>query len=358
MINLEPVFERIKYNALDYIGLYETPVSDLGSILAAVVAESLGDEIFFDIPRLSEAMANAGASEVEVHSVCIMTQVTGFRELLKRDPRTAQIDLDRYIQNAAEETGFNRDTILRLTSSIAYATGIAMNYDARATMKSDVTTETVATLASSVCQSELNKFKEAFEKVVIKKSSSVQLDFDSLEPLVNVGIPKAKYYLGYCLLKGIQLEENVERGVELLREAADAGDSKAAAVLGDYYFEQGGSSNWTKAYDYYTGFGSTALSKSRKAAIVSILNHKLYNKKMLGLCIALFIALVATVIWAPATTLYAPRPFWGWLAIIIQLGLLVVKIMHYKVKPYDCVYTLPVAMIGVWFTYMAIRLLF
>lgn len=358
MINIEPVFERVKYNALDYIGLYETPVSDLGSILATVVAENLGDEVFFDTQRLTESMENAGASKFDIHSVCIMTQVTGFREILRRDPRTAQIDLDRYIQNATEETGFNRETILRLTSSIAYATGIAMNYDTRSKVHSDVTTDTVATLASSVCQSELNKFKESFEKVIIKKSSSVQLDFDSLEPLVNVGIPKAKYYLGYCLLKGIQLEENEERGVELLREAADAGDSKAAAVLGDYYFEQGGSSNWTKAYEYYTGFGSAALSKTRKSAIVSILNHKLYNKKILGLCIALFIALVATVVWAPATSLYAVRPFWGWLAIIIQLGLLVLKVMHYRVKPYDCVYTLPVAMFGVWFVYMAIRLLF
>lgn len=59
-----------------------------------------------------------------------------------------------------------------------------------------------------------------------------------IEPLVQYGIPKAKYYLGYCLLKGIQLEENETRGIALLHEAADAGDSTAAAALGDYYLKK------------------------------------------------------------------------------------------------------------------------
>ena len=357
MINIEPIFEQIKYNALDYIGLYENPVSDLGSILSSVVAQNSPD-IFFDSTVLSDEMKKYGASEAEIHKICLMTQVTGLREVLNRDPRTAQIDLDRYIQNASEETGFNRETILKLTSSIAYATGTTMSYDAKASAGDPTMAQTVAMLATTLYQRNLESFRDDFERVVFKEFTSVRLDFDALEPLINIGIPKAKYYLGYCLLKGIQLEKNELRGLELLREAADAGDGKAAAVLGDYYFEKGGSNNWTKAYDYYTGFGSTALSKSRKAAMVSILNQKIYNKKILGLCIALFFALVATVIWAPATTLYAPRPFWGWVAILIQLALLVIKVMHYKLKPYDCLDVLPVAMSGVWCLYMMIRFLF
>lgn len=126
----------------------------------------------------------------------------------------------------------------------------------------------------------------------------------------------------------------------MLHEAADAGDSTAAAALGDYYFEKGGSSNWTKAYEYYTGYGAIALNKNRKKAIVSILNHKLYNRKILGLCVILFFAFVATVIWAPATAVFAACPFWGWLAVAVQLTLLVLSILHYRSKPYDCVYTL------------------
>ena len=71
-------------------------------------------------------------------------------------------------------------------------------------------------LAYAVCRENLSKFKDAFEKAAFKKSTSVVLDFELIEPLVQYGIPKAKYYLGYCLLKGIQLEENETRGIALL----------------------------------------------------------------------------------------------------------------------------------------------
>ncbi len=357
MINLEPIFEKVKYNALDYIGLFQTPTSSLASILSAAVEQNSVD-ILSNTVQLSDAMKAFGADEAEIYRTCLMTKVAGFREVINRDPRTIQLDLDRYIQNAINETGLNRDTILRITAAIAYATGISMNYASRPPKDADLITENVATLAYGVCKEKLKAFQDSFEKVVFRNSTSTVLNFESIEPLVNYGIPQAKYFLGYCLLKGIQLEENEVRGLQLLTEAADAGDSKASAVLGDYYFGKGGSDNWTKAYDYYTGYGSIALNKTRKEAIVSILNHKEYNKKILGLCIVLFFALVATVIWAPATTVFAAYPFWGWFAIVLQLGLLVLKIMHYRTKPYDCVYTLPVAMSAVWFAYMAIRMLF
>lgn len=357
MIRLEPVFERIKYNALDYIDRYQAPVSSLSSILSSVVEQN-GVEILFDTVRLEEAMRSNGAEEADIYRVCLMTQVTGLRELLKRDARTAQLDLDRYIQNAVEESCLNRDAILQIVSAISFAIGISMNVRENPSKDADHTTSKVAVLAYAVCRENLSKFKDAFEKAVFKKSTSVVLDFELIEPLVQYGIPKAKYYLGYCLLKGIQLEENETRGITLLHEAADAGDSTAAAALGDYYFEKGGSSNWTKAYEYYTGYGAIALNKNRKKAIVSILNHKLYNRKILGLCVILFFAFVATVIWAPATAVFAARPFWGWLAVAVQLTLLVLSILHYRSKPYDCVYTLPVAMSAIWFVYMAIRLLF
>lgn len=357
MIHLEPIFETVKCNALDYIGLYQAPISSLSSILSSVVEQN-GVELLFDTASLSEAMRKIGAEEAEVYRVCLMTQVTGFREVISRDPRTVQLDLERYIQNAIKETGLTRDAILQVTAALSFATGIAMSYQAGLSKDFDHTTDHVAALAHTVCQENLSIFRSAFEKVVLEESTSTELDFEMLEPLVHYGIPRAKYYFGYCLLHGIQLEKNEARGIKLLHEAADAGDGNAAAALGDYYFAKGGSDNWTKAYDFYTGYGAIALNQDRKRAIVSILNHKRYNKKILGLCMILFLAQVAIVIWSPSTTVFAARLFWGWFAVVAQLVLLVMKIMHYRIKPYDCVYALPVAMSAIWFVYMAIRLLF
>lgn len=352
MMQLEALFEKVKYNALDYIGLYQTPVSELSQVLETVATQN-GSEIFQDPEGLRLAMRESGADEAEICRVCLMTQVAGFRELMARDARTTQLDLDRYIQNAARETGFNRDTVLRLTSAMAYAVGIAMNRQEAGMPAEETTTETVAALAYAVCREELEKFRVVFDRQRISPE-----EFEALEPLVNIGIPKAKYYMGYCLLYGVGVEINEEQGVALLQQAADAGDSQAAATLGDYYFARGGSDNWSAAYDLYTGFGAVALNSVRKKAVVSILNHKRFNRKLLGWCVVLFLGLLATVIWAPAAGLFALRPFWGYAAVAVQLGLLVVQLLHYRVKPYDCVYHLPVAMSAVWFLYMVIRLVF
>ena len=349
-------FDDVKYDALEYIGLYEAPVSDVGSILSAVVAE-YGKDVFFDAGSLHDGMADAGASELECCRVYIMTQVSGFQKLLEQDQRTAQLDLDRYVQNAAEETGFNRNTILYLTGGIMSAVDGVMNSDICPTADAMVIPRTAALLSTSLYEKPLRNFQADLDKVCAG-NTRVKLDFTLIEPMANLGIPRAKYFLGYCLANAIQLAPNEEQGLELLREAADMGDSLAAAALGDYCYYRGGSNNWTRAYQYYTGFGATALTPARRSAVTSILNQKHFNRKLLGLSALLLVACVFTVIFPPAAALYAARPIWGWLVVAAQLALLALGCIHYRVSPYDFFYWLPAAMSGLWFIYMAIRLLF
>ncbi len=356
MNKLEGVFDRVKYDALAYIGLYEAPPCETGSVLAAAVSRH-GPEIFCDPATLHQAMAEAGAPENEILRVQLMTRVSGFRELLAQDSRTAQADLDRYIHNAAEETGFNRDTVLRLTGSIVFALGGGMDCSPSSAREEGFAPQTVAALASELYEEPLRTFQTNLDRI-LSNGATVSLDFDRLEPLVNIGIPRAKYCLGYCLLTGIQLEADQERGLALLEEAAGQGDSRAAAALGDYHYLTGGSDHWSRAYTYYTGYGAAALSKSRRTAITNILNQKRFNRTLLGLCILLLVVLAASVIWPPAAAAYAPHPVWGWLSVLAELALLVLGILHYRVKPYDFFYRLPVAMAGIWSVYMAIRILF
>ena len=136
------------------------------------------------------------------------------------------------------------------------------------------------------------------------------------------------------------------------------GSGKAAAALGDYYYALGGSGNWSRAYQYYTGFGADALNKSRRSAVANILNQEIFNRKLLGLCVILLLAFAATVIWPPAAAVYAHHPAAGWLMMALQLGLVVLGFLHHRARPYDFIYGLPVAMSGLWFLYMAVRLLF
>ena len=142
-----------------------------------------------------------------------------------------------------------------------------------------------------------------------------------------------------------------------VQEAADAGDTQATATLGDYYYDKG-VSDWGKAYEYYTGFGSLALSKKRKDAIVSILNQKKFNRSMIGLSITFFLAIVATLILAPGAPLYVAHRVIGSIFTLLSLAILALAILHHRIKPYDTLYYVPIGMFTMWFFYMAIRFLF
>ena len=81
MSKLEAVFDNIKYNARELIGLYEAPVTPLGTVLSSAAAQ-YGETLFTDAALLQRALGEAGAPPAEIYRVCLMTQVSGFGELL------------------------------------------------------------------------------------------------------------------------------------------------------------------------------------------------------------------------------------------------------------------------------------
>lgn len=353
MNHVKENYDSVKYDEQACIDLYKTGSVDLGAILSTVIS-GYGNEILCDSALLGEAMREAGAPAGEIFRVQLMTQVSGFQQLLLQDPRTAQVDLDRYIQNATEQTGFNRDMILRLTGSIVSTLGGTMEC-ASPSAQVSCTPQTIAVLATSLHEETLRGFQRDLEQVV-SQDSGKHLDFDCLEPLVNVGIPRAKYLLGYCLLYGIQLEANEERGLELLEEAADLGDSKAAAALGDHYYASGSRVQWTRAYQYYTGYGAAALNPGQQAAMTNILNQKVFNRTFLTLSAVLWAVFAAVVALAPAAAVFAPRRVVGWLCLLGQAALWGLAVQHHRCEPYDSLYWLPVGMTVIWLIYMAVRI--
>ena len=110
-----------------YSGNYVKPVSKLGSSLEILVKKH-SSHIYFDEKLLQSSLNELGVLDFDIYKVCIMTKVTGFRELLERDKRTGQSDIDRFVRNAIEETGLTRTTILGLTCDIASSVNIAFKW--------------------------------------------------------------------------------------------------------------------------------------------------------------------------------------------------------------------------------------
>ncbi len=375
MINLS----SIKQDIAEYVGVYSDSISDLGIILKKLTGKHT-ESIYFDDSNLQSEMHKLGADPSDIYRVCLMTKVSGFRDLISNDIRTQQVDLDRFVQNAVDETGFDRMTVMKLVGDIALSVGIAYSYNSRLFTSNKSPDEIAYIVPIKLYEAELETFKEAFDAIVgadlcdndldevndldpndnndfdseSQSSSKITLDFNRIQILVAAGVPKAKYYLGYCLLNGVQIEENIPLALRLLKEAADAGDGEAAGALGDYYFNKGVDS-WEKSYEYYTGFGAIALNDERKKSMISIFNQKRFNRRLINSCFVLLAVLLATVIIAPGSPMYASHIVFGTISILLDIAIITLGILHYRVKPYDTLYFIPVGMFIVWTIYMAIR---
>ena len=349
-------FDKVKMSARDYLGLYEEPASEVADVLCELTAQK-GMGILLDPQALPEAMRANGAQEGDIFRVCVMTQVTGYREIMNNDSRTEQLDLDRYIQNAVAESGLTREMVLRLTGALAKAAGIGMSYTGEKAVVSDAG-YVMRQLAEGRYQKDLDEFGQVFERVRKNKKSKEELDFTMVEALANAGIPRAGYYMGYCLLHGLQLPMDEAQGLLFLQLAANNGDSKASAELGDYHYEKRSSTDWTEAYRYYTGYGAPAMNGDRKGRLRNIFNQKIFNKSTLVLSGILFLLTLVTVILAPGAAVYGAAPFWGVVALLLELASMALHVLWFRNKPYDDYYSLPVSLMVIWSAYMAIMLLF
>ena len=347
-------WNEVYHEFLDYIGLKNDNLSELSAKLFMIVSKKTS-EIYFHFDQLQQMLQECNVAELEIYQIGVMTKVSGFKELIKSNEKTEQVELNLFIKNAITETGFNCSTVLRLTCDIALSLGIPF-CNLHNTFNKNSTPVSAFTIPSGIYELELASFEAEFKKVLFN-DSSIHLDFSILEPLVSAGIPKAKYYMGYCLLNNIQLAEDSHKGLQLLSEAAEAGDIDAAAALGDYYYNRNTANDWSAAYEYYTGYGALALTEKRKEAIVCIFNKKKYNKNIVSFSIVLLILLCFSVVFAPAKNLYSPCYFLGVISILLNIGILFVMMMHYRNKPYDDFYAFPVGMLITWFIYMLIRIL-
>ncbi len=326
--------------------------SPLTRALRDLAAEG-GPQALLDGETLRRELLCRNVPAAEADRLSLMTGVTGYRALLEKDGRTQQADLDRYVANAVRETELNRAAVLRLTREIAQAAGLAFDYAPEESQQEGAVREQAFTVPASLYQQELELFDRAFRR---KDDVKIKLPFHRLIPLVNAGIPRAKYYYGYCLLHGLQQPQDGKLACRLLEEAAAAGDPRAAAELGNYWFEQG-PRYWGRAYGYYTGFGALALDPKQRDAVREILNQQRFNRKLLALSVLLFLLLFSTLVFVPGARLWAARRAAGVPCAVLAAGLLVYTGLRCRTRPYEPIYFAPAGVFGFWAVYTLIRLL-
>ena len=346
---------KISDSVKAYLGLYIAPVNEITEILMNAV-DNNSSAIYLQPDKLKNAMAQSGANQIQITKVLLMTQVSGFRELLELDTRMQQNDLDRYVQNAIQETGFNRAQVLEITSAISMSLGIPFDVDVDDLVQKRNSNEKAYVIPASYYEKELNRI--SYGRYSSAKTSYSSDDMMKLEALASAGISRAKFLLGYCFINNEEFESSLPLGIQMLEEAAADGDSFAAGTLGDYYYSQATSDSWQKAYSYYTGYGRSALSKKRKDAITNIINHKLFNRKILVVSVLLALCFLLSLTFAPAESLFAAHRIFGSFCFVGAVATILVAILHHRICPYDSLYWVPTGVFIFWFLYMAVRIIF
>lgn len=359
--------KTIKNDLKRYLGGNSIPVSKLELSLKRMVEEHT-ISIYFDKEKLEDTLKGLGVKASDIYSVCIMTEVTGFRELMECDSKTQQSDIDRFVRNAIDETGFNRFTVLELTSDIALSANIAYDYS------NDFAYNCIDTNLIKHCMKGAyvfhpSIFKDEFYELIYEnfvfdlsnKPPKLELrDIELLQELSEYGITEAKFILGYYIFMS---EEHSKKGVELIEDAAQEGNLPACLFLGDYYYDMGKykDDSWGKAYKYYTGLGALGLNEQRKDAVVDILTQKNINKFILGSSILLFIETIMFFILKIGSPLYTLHPGFGVFSIMLSAAIVMVEVSYHKYYPFDSggdIRFFTVLIFILWSIYTVIRLLF
>lgn len=322
-----------------------------------------GVQIFFQKQFLRDTLAAAGSGELEIEQVLLMTQVTGFRELLENNLPTQQQDLNRYVKNAVDETGLRQDVVLDLTADIALAAKIAIPYRQLKKKRgkkgnpSKTPEKEAFVIPAKLYREELEDFENALGKDISWDKTIPPLNFSKLTPLAEVGIPRAKALLGFSMARCSPDGEKTA-GLTLLQEAAAEGDEAASALLGDYYFQLGDRGSQRKAYQYYTGLGSLALNRQRQANLEALLQAKRNNRAGVFSCALLCLILSITALLNPAAGLFPAAPAWTALFLAANTALLALMIWRFHVEPLDGLAIFPTALFSLWALYWAVRILF
>lgn len=314
------------------------------------IIDCRGKEILLDSKAFAEALREKQLSGVEQMQLLLLTKVSGFEEFMLGSDHILQNDLERFVSNAQQESGLSKWVILGLTADLAAALG----YDAAVDDAAFYAAQDYG-MAYVIPRSIYEKEQASIQASVEKNTSWADLsddDQDRLEMLAAAGSPWAKFNLAWYMK---QTDE--EKAAGLLKSAADDGYSKAQSALGDYYYKLGGGSNWTKAYECYTGYGSLALNAARKKNLVNIINNKKYNQKVLLFGLVFWAAMFAMSFVHPAASLYGRDTAVRTIALLCNAGLLGAAVYRYREHPYDFMNWLLPSMFGVWWIYLCIWLL-
>ena len=258
---------------------------NLGAIIRAIITEK-GADILNNSDAFSKALRDKKVNSIVVMQLTLLLEAGNIRNYLSQiKSGITMIDVNNMIVCAEEKTGLTKKKLKLLLTSMLYGLSLPSAIETVVIPQSNddfVQTDKAIITADQYSKS-IENIKEAVKNKDEKKLNDLSVEF---ETLIKAGIPEALYLKGMCYKIGIGTESDIKKGIKYIMAAADAGHAEANAVMGDYYFDNEYTydfTNYTKAFNYYTQIGAVALSDERKNNLKTIIASKKQNIIQLAL---------------------------------------------------------------------------
>ena len=294
------------------------------------------------VENVEEALIDNDCDDTVRMQLCIFIKEGNVtRYITQTEPGLCSLEYNNIILSTTERTGLDQTTVIALLNVILGALSIAPEQHDSVRI-SNGKMQPIKAVTSKGDEAALLRVRLILEEYASGddvEERDLEKTLKDLNRMADAGIPDALYMKGVCYLVGIATPKDPIEARRYLMAAARGGSSEANAVLGDACFEKTGFNlgSMTEAYERYTAFGATALSEKRQNNLKTLIEERELNTKLFVFnVLAFFGSIILNAILAGGTFTDGKKHlFFGILAIVLSLGLLILSYLEFRKWAYD-----------------------
>lgn len=245
--------------------------------LHKIVNETKNCNVYEDLTLFKDKLESENIEGKDLYSLLMIVECTNVRNYLYRDS-VSMIDVNNIVTNISSRCGLEKSQAQYYLSVIFYSVGFTIDMEsAYHVVKKEKSSIKELDISGADCERTIKVIEEDINQKsdAFTANNHVMANF---EKLIKANNDVALYLRGRCYYEGIGVQQDVAQARDLLVKSADLGNVKAAAFLGDAYYD---GQMFTNAYEYYTRIGAVPLSKKRQENLKTILKFKEVNKKVM-----------------------------------------------------------------------------
>ncbi|GFH42502.1 hypothetical protein Hs30E_10530 [Lactococcus hodotermopsidis] len=357
------------------VGKYETKAdaSVVATQLQSLIAKK-GFDVFKNIELLTEEIKSLKLSPTTKAQLSLVFSCSTLPDfILNSKSDLNMVDVDNAVHSVVSSTELSYKCAIALIADVFYACGLSfaiengpqlvngsIEYKLHALMPS-VMAEAETKKAIELHKAYESAYGEKKDKLPEAAGIAAEKAVEVIKSLCVAGISEGFYLLGRCYLYG-ECGTDIDRtkAMELMKTAAEQGNTRAAVLLGDLFYQSDDPlvRDYTLAHHYYTRPGTLAMGKKQQTSLQDIYKQYSANKTTLvfsGVILALMITFM--VFFHTGIFTGSSRLAIGIILIVISIAAYALAIINNRNKRFNGIRWFVAVQYFVWALYAFILVL-